>query len=196
MIDAGLFARLTARIDSYAEAMIEMQCRLTAIPALAPESGGDGEREKSLLILSYLQRFGFPPVREINAPDPLVSPGIRPNLLVTLPGKEQSKRVWILTHMDIVPPGELKLWSHAPYQCLVKNGKIYGRGVEDNQQDLVASLFAAKAFLDEGIVPEKSIGLAFVADEETSSMLGLDYVLTHADNPFRKPRSFKLVIRK
>jgi succinyl-diaminopimelate desuccinylase len=186
MIDHSLFQRLAARIDSYAEAMIEMQCRLTAIPALGPENGGDGEWEKSRLILSYLQRFGFPAVLEISAPDPRVSSGIRPNLLVALPGKAPSKRVWILTHMDIVPPGELSLWSHDPYRCLVKEGKITGRGVEDNQQDLVASFFAAKAFLDEGIVPEKSIGLAFVADEETSSLLGLDYILNHAANPFLK----------
>ena len=186
MIDARLFARLAARIDSYAEAMIEMQYSLTAVPALGPENGGHGELEKSRLILSCLQKFGFPPVREINAPDPHVSSGIRPNLLVALPGKDQSQRVWILTHMDIVPPGELKLWSHDPYQGYVKDGKIFGRGVEDNQQDMVASIFAAKAFLDEGIVPEKSFGLAFVADEETSSLMGLDYVLTHADNPFLK----------
>jgi succinyl-diaminopimelate desuccinylase len=186
MIDNGLFQRLTTRIDSYAEAMIEMQCRLTAIPALGPENGGGGELEKSRLILSCLQKFGFPPLREINAPDPRVLSGIRPNLLTLLPGKDEGQRVWILTHTDIVPPGELTLWSHDPYRCIVKDGKIFGRGVEDNQQDMVASIFAAKAFLDEGIVPEKSFGLAFVADEETSSLLGLDYLLNHADNPFRK----------
>jgi len=128
MIDNSLFARLAARIDSYAEAMVEMQCLLTAIPALAPDNGGDGELKKSRLILSFLQRFGFPPVREINAPDPRVSSGIRPNLLVAMPGKDPSKRVWILTHMDIVPPGELTLWSHDPYHCTVKDGKIFGRG--------------------------------------------------------------------
>lgn len=186
MIDSSLFARLAGRIDSYTEAMIEMQCCLTAIPALSPDNGGDGELEKSRLILSYLQRFGFPTVREINAPDPRVSSGIRPNLLVTLPGKDQSKIVWILTHMDVVPPGELKLWSHDPYHGYVKDGKIFGRGTEDNQQDLVASIFAAKAFLDEGILPEKNIGLAFVSDEETASLSGLDYVLAHAGNPFLK----------
>ena len=186
MIDAGLFARLAARIDSYTEAMIEMQCSLTAIPALAPDNDGDGELEKSRLIHSYLQRFGFPPAVEINAPDPRVSSGIRPNLVVALPGKDPRQRVWILTHMDIVPPGDLKLWSRDPYQCCVKDGKIVGRGTEDNQQDLVASIFAVKAFLDEGIMPEKSIGLAFVADEETSSLRGLDYILSHPANPFLK----------
>ena len=186
MIDAQLFARLARRIDSYAEAMIEMQCSLTAVPALSPDNAGDGEYEKSRLILSYLQRFGFPPVREINAPDPRVSSGLRPNLIVTLPGQTRNQNVWILTHMDVVPPGELRLWSQDPYQCRLKDGRIFGRGTEDNQQDLVASIFAAKAFLDEGIEPRKGMGLAFVADEETSSRAGLEYILAQEANPFLK----------
>jgi len=186
MINVSLFKRLAARIDSYAEAMLEMQCRLTAIPALSPDNGGDGEFEKSRLIISYLQRFGFPPVREISAPDPRVSSGLRPNLFVALPGKQLTKKVWVLTHMDIVPPGELNLWSRDPYQCFLKDSKIIGRGTEDNQQDLVASIFCAKAFLDESIAPENSLGLAFVADEETASLYGLDYILAHESNPFLK----------
>ena len=87
--------------------------------------------------------------------------------------------------LDIVPPGEMKFWDSDPYRGYVKNDRIYGRGTEDNQQDLVASLFAAKAFLDEGIVPESNIGLAFVSDEETASRWGLDYILRHENNPFK-----------
>ncbi len=184
MIDKKLFARLAARIDSYEAAMIDMQCRLTAVPALSPESGGDGEYEKSRLILSLLQGLDFPQVREINAPDDRVSSGMRPNLIVTLPGKNEARMVWILTHMDIVPPGELKFWSRDPYQCYVKEGKLYGRGTEDNQQDLVASIFALKAFLDEGVTPELGLGLALVADEETASDFGLKYLLENPANPF------------
>lgn len=184
MIDGNLFERLAARVETYAQAMIDMQVALTAIPALAPENGGDGEYEKSRLLLSYLKGSGIPHVWEINAPDPRVSSRCRPNLLATIPGKNQGETVWILTHMDIVPPGEIKSWTGDPYHAYVKDGKIFGRGTEDNQQDLVASFFAAKAFLDEGITPEKNFGLAFVADEETSSQAGLAYMLGHKNNPF------------
>lgn len=186
MIDDNLFERLAARIETYAQAMIDMQVALTAIPALAPENGGDGEYEKSRLLLSYLKDSGFPHVWEINASDPRVSARCRPNLLATVPGKNQGKTVWILTHMDIVPPGEITSWTADPYHAYVKNGRVFGRGTEDNQQDLVASFFAAKAFLDEGVTPEKNFGLAFVADEETSSQAGLAYLLNHKNNPFLK----------
>ena len=186
MIDQAAFDAVQKRIDSYREAMIRMQIGLTAIPALSPENGGDGEWEKSRYLLANLRKLGFTVIREINAPDGRVTAGVRPNILVTVPGRDKNRTVWILTHLDIVPPGEIKFWDRDPYQGYVKNERVYGRGTEDNQQDLVASLFAARAFLEEGILPESNIGLAFVSDEETASRWGLAYILRQESNPFRK----------
>lgn len=186
MIDKKLKDRIFHRIDSYIDDMIDLQINLTALPALGPDNQGPGEKEKADFLRDYLVRSGFPEVVEINAPDERVPSRYRPNLIVSCPGKQSERKIWILTHMDIVPPGELGLWSEDPYRGYVKDGCIYGRGTEDNQQDLVASLFAAKAFLDEKMLPDNSIGLAFVADEETSSHWGLDYVLQHLKNPFKK----------
>lgn len=185
MIQRDIFRRIAARINRYEEDMIRLQIELTAIPALAPENGGDGEGVRARRLKEILAGYGFPEVREINAPDDRVSDGYRPNLVTLIPGKTD-RRVWILTHLDIVPPGEAAFWDGDPYRVRVGDGKVYGRGTEDNQQDLVASIFAAKAFLDEGILPEASVGLAFVADEETASHKGLDYILRHPDNPFRR----------
>ena len=180
------FERISRRIDSYKDAMIKLQVDLTAIPALSPDNGGDGEFNKAQFILKYLTAMNFPNVLQINAPDGRTSSGIRPNLVVTIPGNNPSKTVWIMTHMDVVPPGELELWDEDPFKCYVKDGRVYGRGTEDNQQDLVSSIFAVRALLDEGIKPECSIGLAFVADEETASRFGLSYIMQSNENPFRK----------
>ena len=68
---------------------------------------------------------------------------------------------WVMTHMDVVPPGERSFWSADPYLAYEKEGRIFGRGTEDNQQDLVASIFAAKACIDEGISHSSTIRLAF-----------------------------------
>ncbi|MFA4916171.1 MAG: M20 family metallo-hydrolase [Syntrophales bacterium] len=186
MIDKVIFERIVKRIIGYEDAMVQLQINLTAIPALSPDSGGNGEYEKARLLFSYLCQLGFADIVKINVPDDRVSSGIRPNLIATIPGKNKNKTIWILTHIDVVPPGELSLWERDPYKAYVKEGRIYGRGTEDNQQDMVASIFAAKAFLDEGIIPENSIGLAFVADEETGSQRGLLYLLKNKANPFRK----------
>ncbi|MEA1936385.1 MAG: M20 family metallo-hydrolase [Thermodesulfobacteriota bacterium] len=185
-MDAKVFKRIANRIDSYKDDMVRMQIGLTAIPALAPDNGGDGEYEKAKFLIEYLYDLGFSDIREYNAPDVRVSSGIRPNIITTIPGGNRKKPVWVLTHIDIVPPGELNLWESDPYKGYVKDGKIYGRGTEDNQQDMVASIFAAKAFIEEGITPENGAGLAFVADEETASKFGLEYLLKNEKNLFRK----------
>lgn len=186
MADWKLFETICKRIDSYAGGMIELQTGLTAIPALAPENGGNGEYRKARYLMERLAEMGFDDITSYDAPDNRVSSNSRPNIIVTLPGKNRRRTVWILTHVDVVPPGELSLWDRDPYQAYVKDGRIYGRGTEDNQQDLVASIFAARAFLDEGIQPALSIGLAFVADEETSSQKGLVHLLGLKKKLFKK----------
>ena len=184
MIDADIFKRIVQRIDSYREAMIELQIALSATPAVGPENGGDGELLKANLLKDRLIQLGFKNFRNYDAPDNRVSSGIRPNFTSTIEGKNKNKVIWIISHMDIVPPGELRLWSHDPYNAYVKDGHIFGRGVEDNQQDMVASIFAAKALIDEGLTPANSINLAFVSDEETSSNKGLYYMIDSTDNLF------------
>jgi succinyl-diaminopimelate desuccinylase len=186
MIDPVVFEKVKQLIDQYRDAMIRMQIELTAIPALSPDSGGQGECDKARYLLEKLRALGFEHIQEFDAPDERVSSGVRPNILVTQPGKRPDRTTWILTHLDIVPPGERALWSEDPYKGYQKGECIYGRGTEDNQQDLVASIFAAKALMDENVIPENTIGLAFVADEETASQYGLSYLLQHQDNPFRK----------
>jgi succinyl-diaminopimelate desuccinylase len=184
MIDTDKFQRISQRIDSYREQMIELQTALTAIPAIGPENGGDGELLKANFLKQRLMELGFKNFLHYDAQDNRVSSGLRPNFVSTIEGKNKSRFVWIITHLDIVPPGELKLWRHDPYHAYVKDGYIFGRGVEDNQQDMVASIFAAKAIIDEGLTTANSINLAFVSDEETSSNMGLYYMMDSTDKLF------------
>jgi succinyl-diaminopimelate desuccinylase len=186
MIDANKFQRVSQRIDSYRDQMIKLQTALTAIPAIGPENGGDGELLKANFLKQYLTGLGFNNFHHYDAQDNRVSSGIRPNFVATIEGKNKSRFIWIITHLDIVPPGELKLWHHDPYRAYVKDGHIFGRGVEDNQQDMVASIFAAKAIIDEGLTTANSINLAFVSDEETSSNMGLYYMIDSTNNLFNR----------
>jgi succinyl-diaminopimelate desuccinylase len=184
MIDSDKFQRVSQRINSYRDQIIELQTALTAIPAIGPENGGDGELLKANFLEHRLREMGFNNFRHYDAKDTRVSCGVRPNFVTTIEGKNKAKFIWLITHLDIVPPGELKLWHHDPYQAYVKDGHIFGRGVEDNQQDMVASIFAAKAILDEGLTTANSINLAFVSDEETSSSMGLFYMMDSTNKLF------------
>jgi succinyl-diaminopimelate desuccinylase len=185
MVNPETFARIARRIDSFRNEMIDMQVRLTALPAIAPASGGEGEGKRAEFLARFLEENGFVDIQRLNAPDLDAPDGFRPNILARYKGKSAARTVWVMTHTDIVPPGEIALWRGDPYKAWIEGGRIYGRGVEDNQQDLVASLFAVKAFRAEGLLPACDIGIALVADEETGSKKGIDHVLEHAD-AFRK----------
>lgn len=185
-IDHKIFERVSRRIESWREEMIKLQVGLTAIPAISPDSGGDGELGKALFLQDVLDDMGFKDIKRIDAPDPAAASGCRPNIIAQVKGSQAHPATWVLTHLDIVPPGEASLWTADPYQAIVKDGRIFGRGVVDNQQDMVASIFAARAFIEEGITPRRSIGLAFVADEENGSRKGLAYLLDSPAHPFHK----------
>ncbi len=177
--------KIANKIDNFRDEMIDFQIKLCATPAIAPGSGGEGEAKKAEILLDFLKKNGFSHIEVIKAPDLDAPAGYRPNILALYKGKSSSKTIWIMTHMDIVPPGEMSLWRGDPFKAWVEEGKIYGRGVEDNQQDMVASLYAVKAFHEEGLKPNYDIGIVLVADEETGNKKGIDYVLSHS-SPFRK----------
>jgi succinyl-diaminopimelate desuccinylase len=177
MNPTGTFDRLTRRIEQYRDDMVDLQMRLCAIPAIAPSSGGEGEAKKADFLIEFLKENGFVDIALIKAPDLDAPAGYRPNVLAYYRGKSSARTIWIMTHTDVVPPGELSLWRGNPFKAWVEKGRVFGRGVEDNQQDMVASLFAVKALRAESIVPNYDIGVALVADEETGSRKGIDFVL-------------------
>jgi succinyl-diaminopimelate desuccinylase len=179
------FEKIAKRIESFRDEMIDLQIRLCAAPAVSPSSGGDGEGKKAEILLSFLKKINSADIEIIKAPDLDAPSGHRPNILAFFEGKDSSKTVWVMTHMDVVPPGDLSQWKGDPFKAWVEEGRIFGRGVEDNQQDMVASLYAIKAFQAENIRPSHNVGIALVADEETGSLKGIDYVLNHS-KAFRK----------
>ena len=161
--------------------IIALQRLLTAIPALGPESGGEGELEKGEALISWCKERGLTDIEVVYAPDDRVTSGKRPNIIVTLPGKNRKNALWIMSHLDIVPPGDLEKWDTDPYTLTVRDGKLFGRGVEDNQQGLVSSVFALLALQQSGQVPPRDIKLLFVADEELGSAMGIQYLLREHD---------------
>lgn len=164
-------------IDSGENIIIDLQKGLTSRPAINPENGGNGEYEKFLYLKEYIEKIGFDKIEEEFAPDERVSDKIRPSLIATINGENNSKNLWIISHTDVVPPGELKLWDTDPYTATVKNGKIYGRGTEDNQQSIVSSILAARALIENKVKPFYTVKLLFVADEEVGSEYGIQWFL-------------------
>ena len=82
--------------------------------------------------------------------------------------------------MDVVPPGDAAAWASDPWRVRREGDRIYGRGVEDNQQAVTGMLVLAEALAALGLTPRQSLGLVFMADEECGSRHGLAHVLESA----------------
>lgn len=175
------YKKLSTFIAQSKKEMVELQTLLTSYPALAPENGGDGEYEKACALGNWLKKQGFSDIKRYDAIDERVSSKFRPNIIVTIPGKTNDYTVWVMSHLDVVPPGKLDLWQSDPWKVVEKDGKLFGRGVEDNQQGIVSSVFAALAFVKQGIVPEHTIKLLFMADEEVGSKYGIIWLLKNLE---------------
>ncbi|MBI0584799.1 MAG: M20 family metallo-hydrolase [Methanomassiliicoccus sp.] len=168
--------QLLTSVEDHRDEMIKQMTAMLRIPAMGPENGGQGEVERSLFIHDLLHHIGFNDVRTYNAPDERVEPKKRPSIIARKQGRSD-RTVWIVSHMDTVSPGDEKAWTYPPFDGTVVDGKLYGRGSEDNGQAVISSMFAAQALLDQGLDPELSLGLAIVADEEAGSDYGIKYLL-------------------
>jgi succinyl-diaminopimelate desuccinylase len=175
------FSRISERLEQYREEMINLQRELVSRVAVGPDQGGPGEGEKAAYLQKLLTSWGLK-VDNYPAPDERV-PGGRPNLVAMLPGRRPQK-AWVLSHLDVVPPGDVTLWDSDPYTLRVDGDRLIGRGTEDNHHGIVASLIAVKALLDLGITPSRTVGLALVSDEETGSGYGLDFLLKSQSHLF------------
>lgn len=177
-----LFSRFAQRVEGYRREMVEFQKAITGIPALGPENDGDGEWERSLFLRDWLKEVGLERVEEYHASDGRVSSGLRPNMVVRIPGEEGLPKSWVLAHMDTVPPGPRTLWDSDPFVAEEREGCVVGRGVEDNQQGLTAALFALRVVQEEGISSAGGAGVILVSDEETGNRYGIDHVLEVASD--------------
>ena len=185
-----MFRLVSERLETYQEYVIELQRQLVSRVALGPEVGGTGERDKAAFLADLLHSWGLK-VDDYPAPDDRVPGGQRPNLIACLPGHRPEK-VWVLSHLDVVPPGDLSLWDSDPFTLRVDGDRLYGRGTEDDHHGIVMSLMAVKAFLDLQITPARPIALALVADEETGNDKGLAYLLREHRRLF-SPRDLIIV---
>jgi len=118
------------------------------------------------VVEEYLKRYGIPSQTFEGAPG-------RTNLLAAV--GSGSPVVFVPAHTDVVPAGDG--WSQDPFEMTIKDGYIYGRGVNDDKGPLVSLLLLA-AFLSQHAGEfNGTLLVGAVADEETGSDLGLTYML-------------------
>ncbi|NBG87243.1 Sapep family Mn(2+)-dependent dipeptidase [Isachenkonia alkalipeptolytica] len=80
---------------------------------------------------------------------------------------EGEKLFGILGHLDVVPPGDPEQWETPAFQPEIREGKVYGRGTQDDKGPMIAAMYGAKQLLDQGHGFCKRLRFIFGTDEET-----------------------------
>ena len=159
-------------IESSRNGMTQFMLDMLKINAVNPDDGGRGEYERAMFMRRQLEEIGMN-VTQHDIPDSRVAEGVRVNLTTVLEGEDRGRAIWLAAHLDTVPEGSREFWATDPYVPVVKEGKIFGRGSEDNGQAVCSILFTLKALKSLGIKPRLNLGVAYVSDEETGSKYGV-----------------------
>jgi succinyl-diaminopimelate desuccinylase len=75
-------------------------------------------------------------------------------------------------HTDVVPTGPLDAWHSDPFEPVVRDGYLYGRGAADMKSSLAAFVTGIEAFVHEHPHAAGSIALLITSDEEGPSIDG------------------------
>ena len=97
------------------------------------------------------------------------------SLLYTWQGTDpKAAPILLLAHQDVVPiaPGTEGDWTQPPFGGVVADGFVWGRGAWDDKGNLMAQMEAVEMLLASGYRPQRTVYLAFGADEEVGGLRG------------------------
>ena len=84
--------------------------------------------------------------------------------------------IMIYGHFDTQPVDPLELWTHPPFEPVVKNDRIYARGASDDKGNMLIPILAAEAMLKTlGSLPV-NVKFFFEGQEEIGSPQMPDFI--------------------
>jgi len=82
-------------------------------------------------------------------------------------------------HTDVVPPGPLEAWASNPFEPVIKDGYLCGRGTADMKGSIAAMVTACERFILDHATHKGSIAFLITSDEEGPSINGTVKVIEH-----------------
>jgi len=105
---------------------------------------------------------------------------------VELPGPKEGPVLGLITHGDVIIPGDG--WRFSPFEVTAHDGFLYGRGVVDNKGPIIQAMLAMASLRKSGLPRTYTVRLLVGSDEESESSDITTYRKTH------KPPDLSLVI--
>ena len=97
-------------------------------------------------------------------------------VLIHWKGKDDQKEPAVMmAHYDVVPVNEER-WDKPPFEAILEDGVIWGRGTLDTKVTVNGILSAADKLISEGFVPEGDIYFAFSGGEEVNGQGAVNIV--------------------
>ena len=142
-----------------------IRCRTVSNLDHSLEDEAEFEKFRALL------RERFPLLHERCAPERVGRNG----LLFTWKGRTSEAPSVLMAHYDVVPADEAN-WSRPPFEGLIEDGVLWGRGTLDTKCTLCCALEAAEQLLAEGFTPAHDLYFAFSGEEEIAGPSASDIV--------------------
>ena len=177
------------KIDDRVDDLVELTRDLIRFPTINPP--GEAYQPCAEFLGNRLAKQGFE-VQYVRAEG---SPGDsdkypRINVIARREGSRPGPCVHFNGHIDVVEVGSG--WSVAPFEAIVDDGKIYGRGACDMKGGLAAAIIAVEAFIESEPDYAGSIEISGTVDEESGGYGGVAYLAERGW--FSQPRVDHVVI--
>jgi succinyl-diaminopimelate desuccinylase len=175
------YAEICRAIDQRQEELVDLTQKLVRIPT--PNPPGLNYAKIIDFLLPFFPKMGFR-VERVEMPEDVflqrckaVNPlqeGPRANVIATMDTGAKENALWY-AHTDVVPVVDSE-WTVPPYDALVKDGRIWGRGSADDKGPIAALLVAFSVLHELGMRPAYNVTIALTPDEEGGPYSGLMYL--------------------
>ena len=172
MSAADLDRRILDAVDARFDEQLRFLADLTRMPSLrcaeapAQDFMADAMRARGLSVDRW--KIEVDDIRHLPGFSPVaVSYDNAWNVVGTHRPRAAKGRSLILNgHIDVVPTGPVDMWTNPPFEPVVRDGWMYGRGAGDMKAGLAANLFALDALRAAGVAPAADVHLQSVVEEE------------------------------
>lgn len=165
------------QIAALQEDAVKICQELIQIPSVNFGEGKGDEKAVAEYVVASLAEAGITATIYESAPH-------RCNVVARIEGSDSSRPgIVVHGHLDVVP-ANADDWSVDPFSGIIKDGAIWGRGAVDMKNVDAMILATVRHWARIGYQPERTIVLAFFADEEAGSTYGSRYMAAHHPEVF------------
>ena len=164
------FQKTDIYIERNLNASIDELAELVAQPGISANQTGLEECAEVVIQQLKKRKFHIHKMENNGAP-----------IIVAERKGRSDKTLLFYNHYDVQPAEPLRLWKTPPFELTHKNGKVYGRGTNDDKGNITNRLLAIDALLDAEHELPCNIKFVIEGEEETSSEHFGNFVDAHAD---------------